>query len=302
MANAYGVFAANGIRAEPLMVRKITDRLGNVIEDNTPVLHRVDVKPETIAKMQELFQAVVMYGTAAGSGARNIPTAHGKTGTTEKHTDAWFIGYTLQPPLVTAVWAGNRNNKPMRHAFGGTISAPIWAHFMADAVKITPKTKLDTAEHLAEGDLGARQRTERDDSGEESKSKEKQRRGPNGELPSDTALALSAAQASPGDANSGSMVRVRVCEESYELATSRCPHTRLLEYVSGLQPRQFCTLHPGTRTRHRLRRSRRREPVLAHRAPADESPAPAAPSSTDSAGPTPDAAAPPPSPSTSDSQ
>ena len=69
MANAYGVFAANGIRTEPFMVRLIKDRPGYVIEDNSPVPHHVDVKPETIQAMQELFQEVVLHGTAAGSAA-----------------------------------------------------------------------------------------------------------------------------------------------------------------------------------------------------------------------------------------
>ena len=110
------------------MVRLIKDRRGEVIEENSPVLHRVDVKPETIQAMLAMFQEVVLHGTAYGSGAAQVPTAHGKTGTTSSHRDAWFIGFTLQPALVTAVWSGNLDNTPMRHAFGGSLCAPIWAH------------------------------------------------------------------------------------------------------------------------------------------------------------------------------
>jgi membrane peptidoglycan carboxypeptidase len=258
MANAYGVFAANGIRAEPQMVRKIIDRMGNVIEDNSPVLHRVGVKPETINAMQELFQAVVQYGTAASSGAANVPTAHGKTGTTENHTDAWFIGYTLQPRLVTAVWAGNRNNRPMRHAFGGTVCAPIWARFMTEAVKIVPKTKMDLGEHIASGDLGARERDEQSGDTDGQKPKPQRRASRDTDSSDDQPEKPPSVQAAPGDAAAGNMVRVRVCEESMELATSRCPSVRTLEYVSGLQPTTFCRLHRRQRTWHRARRHRER--------------------------------------------
>lgn len=278
MANAYGVFAAHGIRAEPLMVRKIVDRMGNVIEDNTPVLHRVNVKPETIDAMQEMFQAVVQYGT--GYPAHYVPTAHGKTGTTEKHTDGWFIGYTLQPPLVTAVWTGNLNNKPMHHAFGASVACPVWARFMAEAVKIAPKTKLNPNEYLADGSLAARERDEQGDNADSKKPRPKRHPKPESEAAADEPQAIASVQAAPGEANSGNMVRVRVCEESMELATRYCPSTRLLEYVSGLQPTRFCSLHHGARTRHRARRHRQPAPAPAEPAagvPAAAAASPSAP-------------------------
>jgi 1A family penicillin-binding protein len=290
MANAYGVFATNGIRAEPILVRLIKDRMGNVIEDNSPALHRVDVKPETIQAMNELFQAVVQFGTAARSGASEVPTAHGKTGTTERHTDAWFIGYTLQPALVTAVWAGNRDNTPMRHAFGGSVCAPIWAHYMKDAVKIAPKTSLGIGEPLASGNLKARQRDERsgEDQGDAEARKPRHRRHDGEEEASatDGTPSLATAQPASGYGDSGSMVRVRVCEETYELASPSCPHVRTLEYISGQQPRRFCSLHGLVHARHHTRRRHRRreaapdQPVTAAesgRATATAGPTPAVP-------------------------
>jgi 1A family penicillin-binding protein len=286
MANAYGVYAANGLRAEPFMVKLIKDRLGNVIEENSAVLYHVDVKPETIQAMDELFQEVVLHGTAAGSGAASVPTAHGKTGTTTSHRDAWFIGFTLQPALVTAVWSGNLDNTPMRHAFGGTLCAPIWAHFMADAVKIAPKTKLESNGHMADGTLVARERDERGDSVAAQTARAKRRRGGDTGADQPAPQTMAAAQAAPGDANSGNMVRVRVCMESMELATPNCPSVRMLEYVSGLEPKRLCSLHGG-HTRHRLRR--RRHP----RQPADQpAPATAAPGDNSATGVTPAVATP----------
>jgi penicillin-binding protein 1A len=281
MANAYGVFAANGIRAEPLLVKMIKDRMGNIIEDNSPVLHRVGIKPETVQAMQNLTQAVVQYGT--GSRAKVVPTAHGKTGTTENYTDAWFVGYTLRPALATAVWAGNRNNKPMRHGgYGGTICVPIWTRFMSEAVKLAPKTNLNPDEHLADGNMGARQRDERDDASSKSRRERSSRQLARSEEREDDdgPVALSAADTSPIGANAGNMMRVRVCEETYELATRRCPHSRWLEYMSGTQPRRRCSLHPAARTRRRTRRPREAAPErdTAPRATPDAPP----PSSTSS--------------------
>jgi membrane peptidoglycan carboxypeptidase len=287
MANAYGVFAANGIRFEPFLVKLIKDRLGNVIEENSPVPHRVDVKPETILAMDALFQAVVQYGTAARSGAASVPTAHGKTGTTSSHRDAWFIGFTLQPALVTAVWGGNLNNTPMRHAFGGTLCAPIWAHFMSDAVKIAPKTKLDPNGHMADGALVARERDDRGDSAEAQTSHPKRHRSGDSGTDQATPETLAAAPAAPGDANAGNTVHVRVCMESMELATPNCPSVQTLAYVSGQQPQRLCHLHGG-HTRHRTHRRRHPRPPVDGAAPVaaapggdnatpGDTPAPAAP-------------------------
>jgi hypothetical protein len=51
------------------------------------------------------------------------------------------------------------------------------------------------------------------------------------------------------NANANSVVRVRVCDETYELASPNCPSTRLLEFMSGMQPRQMCHIH-GAQARH----------------------------------------------------
>jgi penicillin-binding protein 1A len=73
-------------------------------------------------------------GTAAAIGR----TAAGKTGTTDKHTDAWFCGYT--PNLSTTVWVGYpQANIPMESVHGisvagGTFPAQIWNRFMSSAL------------------------------------------------------------------------------------------------------------------------------------------------------------------------
>jgi hypothetical protein len=99
--------------------------------------------------------------------------------------------------------------------------------------------------------------------------------------------------------NTGNMVRVRICMESMELATKNCPDSRFLEFMSGTQPRRFCTLHGPVSSRHRTRRHR-------HHTPAPDNPdaAPTQPRET-AAAPSdrspltgPDTAAPTPAPAT----
>jgi penicillin-binding protein 1A len=74
----------------------------------------------------------VSYGTGTRAGFGR-PTA-GKTGTTDKHADAWFVGYT--PDLSTAVWMGYQGGEiPMENVHGiavsgGSFPAEIWRLYM----------------------------------------------------------------------------------------------------------------------------------------------------------------------------
>ena len=66
-------------------------------------------------------------GTRAGIGR----PAAGKTGTSQNWRDAWFVGFT--PDLLTAVWVGNDDNRPMAKVTGGELPAEIWRRFMTIA-------------------------------------------------------------------------------------------------------------------------------------------------------------------------
>ncbi|MGL5115371.1 MAG: penicillin-binding protein, partial [Beijerinckiaceae bacterium] len=57
--------------------------------------------------------------------------AAGKTGTTQDHRDAWFVGYTGH--LVTTVWVGNDDGEEMKKVTGSGLPAEIWQRFMAGA-------------------------------------------------------------------------------------------------------------------------------------------------------------------------
>ncbi len=84
--------------------------------------------------MMELLWAVTHQGTGRGA-ALPVPT-FGKTGTSQNSRDAYFIGFAGD--LVTGVWIGRDDNKPVGDVQGGGLPARIWRSFMAEAVKGSP--------------------------------------------------------------------------------------------------------------------------------------------------------------------
>ncbi|MEY9782462.1 PBP1A family penicillin-binding protein [Sinorhizobium fredii] len=84
-------------------------------------------RPDLVA----LLRLVVQRGTGreADIGAA---LAAGKTGTSQNHRDAWFVGFT--EPLIVGVWVGNDDEKPMKDVTGGKLPARIWKNFMTAAL------------------------------------------------------------------------------------------------------------------------------------------------------------------------
>src|SRR5262249_39861888 len=84
--------------------------------------------PQPTAELADMLREVVTRGTGEGAHIRNLFVA-GKTGTSDQSKDLWFIGFT--PDLVTAVWGGNDDNKPIAgsHVTGGTVMASIWRDY-----------------------------------------------------------------------------------------------------------------------------------------------------------------------------
>lgn len=132
---AYGVFASGGDYHQPIFIKKITDKNGKTLEENTPEPKRV-LDPRIAYQMTQILEGVIQEGTATSVRSLGIPAA-GKTGTTDKYMDAWFIGYT--PELVTSVWIGFDQKATLgRNETGGHAAAPIWLEFMGAARKIYP--------------------------------------------------------------------------------------------------------------------------------------------------------------------
>lgn len=148
MASAYGTFAADGVHVDPILVTSIEDSAGVNIYEAVPVVTQAfdrSVAREVTAALTE----VVRRGT--GQQARiGRPTA-GKTGTSQQHHDAWFVGYTGE--MVAAVWVGFPDAQiPLEYPAtpytitGGTWPAQIWAGFAAAALAGVPYGELATAD------------------------------------------------------------------------------------------------------------------------------------------------------------
>ncbi|MEO5698127.1 MAG: transglycosylase domain-containing protein [Burkholderiaceae bacterium] len=105
MADAYATLAALGERHAPLMITKITDRDGRVLETFDSAAQRVLGRP-VVEKLVDVMRGVVQSGT--GAGVRNEWRVRGdlagKTGTTQDNTDGWFM--LMSPTLVTGAWVG----------------------------------------------------------------------------------------------------------------------------------------------------------------------------------------------------
>ena len=127
MTSAFAVFPNQGVRMKPYEVLKVTDRSGNVLEENRPE-PRDAIRADTAFVMTNLLRGVVQRGTATKATALNWPVG-GKTGTTDDYTDAWFIGF--DPDITIGVWVGMDQKKPIGgNMTGGDAALPIWIDVM----------------------------------------------------------------------------------------------------------------------------------------------------------------------------
>jgi penicillin-binding protein 1A len=136
MTSAYAAFANQGLRMKPLLVTRITDRDGNVIEDTTPQA-RDAIRADTAFIVTTLLRGVVERGTAVRAKSLKRPIA-GKTGTTNDFTDAWFIGF--EASLAAGVWVGFDEKKDSlgHDQTGGHAALPIWMDFWGPIMKDVP--------------------------------------------------------------------------------------------------------------------------------------------------------------------
>ena len=132
---AYAALANNGIYCQPLMVLKVEDRYGNVLEENTPQRKQI-VDPSVAYLMTNTLESVITEGTGT---RENIGRpAAGKTGTTENNSDAWFMGYTTD--YAGGVWMGYHDERhPLGdNVFGGKQPGLVWKATMLAAEQGLP--------------------------------------------------------------------------------------------------------------------------------------------------------------------
>lgn len=140
MVRAYGAFGASGWLADSLVVKQIYDRNGNLIYEQRPKQKKV-LRDEVAFIMAHMMKGVVERGTATVVKALNRPVA-GKTGTTNDHMDAWFIGYT--PEYAAGVWVGFDVKRGLgKQETGGKAAAPVFLSFMQQYLQGTPVVDFD---------------------------------------------------------------------------------------------------------------------------------------------------------------
>jgi penicillin-binding protein 1A len=140
ITSAFGVLANQGVRVEPHGITRIIDDTGRELfrekPEKTNVLNR-----STVDTMVRMMQGVIEKGTGVAASI-NRPAA-GKTGTSDNHHDAWFVGFT--PDVVTGVWIGNDDNTPMNGMTGGALPAQLWKAFMQSYMGYRPVQNFDLA-------------------------------------------------------------------------------------------------------------------------------------------------------------
>lgn len=135
LTRAYSVFPNRGYLVDPVFIKRIEDRDGRVLFEASP-RQRLVIKPETADIMTNLLIGVVQRGTATRVRVLERPMG-GKTGTTNKTRDAWFLGFT--PSLITGVWVGMDDERSLGpKETGSQAAAPIYIAYMKEALKNKP--------------------------------------------------------------------------------------------------------------------------------------------------------------------
>ena len=143
MVGAYSTFANKGIWTEPIIITRIEDKNGVVLEEFTPKTTEA-MSAQTADIMVRMLQGVVdgvenpQDGIKKGTGVRLRfkyqfeNEIGGKTGTTQNNSDGWFMGIT--PNLVTGVWSGNEDRsihfRDTYYGQGANMALPVWAEYM----------------------------------------------------------------------------------------------------------------------------------------------------------------------------
>ena len=133
MVGAMSTFANQGVYIKPMFITRIEDKNGNVIQRFSPEESEA-MSELTAYKMIELMKGVVQSGTGIRLRSLygfNNPIA-GKTGTTQKNSDGYFMGIT--PDLTTGVWVGAEDRsvhfRSTKLGQGSHTALPIWALYM----------------------------------------------------------------------------------------------------------------------------------------------------------------------------
>ena len=164
LTSAYSAFVNGGKLVEPILIDRIQDSEGNTIYNNNlrqcidcdqisylsndyPKIqnnYKQIFSPETAYQMTSILEGVVQRGTGKKLRDLNLNIA-GKTGTTNKNTDTWFIGFTSN--LLVGVYVGSDSPSPLgKYETGSKTALPIFKDFITQAVKKSDARPFKAAE------------------------------------------------------------------------------------------------------------------------------------------------------------
>jgi len=169
MLGAYSTFANKGLRVDQMMVLRIEDKNGTILEQFVPETEEV-LNEESAYVILNLLEGVTKFGSGVrlrgkyGKYPDNIATGYpygftnpiaGKTGTTQNQSDGWFMG--IVPNLATGVWVGGEDRathfKYITQGQGASMALPIWGIYYkklyADKTLNVSKEEFEKPENLS---------------------------------------------------------------------------------------------------------------------------------------------------------
>ncbi|PHI19049.1 peptidoglycan glycosyltransferase [Lewinellaceae bacterium SD302] len=151
MTGAYTTFGNNGIFNRPVYLLRVEDRTGQTIYEYVPE-QRQALSPQANYTMVHMLR----NASVGALGGVKGPVG-GKTGTTNDHTDGWYMGIT--PELVVGTWVGGKDRwirfRSLRYGSGAALAKPFFREFVRTAQadeKVVWNTKKDF--YRPRGDIG----------------------------------------------------------------------------------------------------------------------------------------------------
>ena len=155
LAAAYGAFASEGRRVDPIAIARVEDADGTLVLAGTPRTGALVIPPQVAFLISDILSdPEARMLTFGGNSILNLSRpAAVKTGTTTDWRDNWTVGYT--PELVTGVWVGNPDSAPMVGVTGISGAAPIWHDFMELSLRGYPVQPFARPQGIVEVEICA---------------------------------------------------------------------------------------------------------------------------------------------------
>ena len=166
LTSAYSVFVNGGKLVDPIIIDRIQDSEGKTIFNNEKIKclncekisylgndypnienkYQQIFSPQTAFQMTSILEGVIQRGTGKKLKELKLNIA-GKTGTTNKNTDTWFIGFTSN--LLIGVYVGSDNPQPLgKFETGSKTALPIFKDFVKKSVKRSDARPFKAAEGI----------------------------------------------------------------------------------------------------------------------------------------------------------